>query len=105
MRDHRVDRVISIGAQIALAALVPASARRVPFTYIESATRVTGISAMGMVMERVPWVDRYVQYPHAVNARRRYALRCSTASMSNWSTTPRHPTAVVTVGGNGDFGY
>jgi UDP-N-acetylglucosamine--N-acetylmuramyl-(pentapeptide) pyrophosphoryl-undecaprenol N-acetylglucosamine transferase len=106
MRDHRIDRVISTGAQIALSALVPASARRVPFTYIESATRVTGISATGKVMERVPWVDRYVQYPHAVNARWRYALSVFDGFHVEPVDDPAPiRRAVVTVGGNGDFGY
>lgn len=106
MRDHRVDRVISTGAQIALSALVPASARRVPFTYIESATRVTGISATGKVMERVPWVDRYVQYPHAVNSRWRYALSVFDGfRVEPVDDPPPIRRAVVTVGGNGDFGY
>jgi UDP-N-acetylglucosamine transferase subunit ALG13 len=104
--DHKVDRVISTGAQIALSALVPASTRRIPFTYIESATRVTGVSSTGKVMERVPWVDRYVQYPHAATGKWRYAL----SVFDGFEVEPVDVVrplerAVVTVGGNGDFGF
>ncbi|QKJ20287.1 glycosyltransferase [Microbacterium hominis] len=106
LRDHRIDRVISTGAQIALSALVPASTRRLPFTYIESATRVTGISATGKVMERVPWVERYVQYPHAVNDKWRYALSVFDGFRVEPVEDPAPISrAVVTVGGNGDYGF
>lgn len=106
MRENSVDQVISTGAQIALSALSPASARRIPFTYIESATRVTGISSTGRIMERVPWVNRFVQYPHAVNAKWRYAI----SVFDGFDVEPVDETgalerAVVTVGGNGDFGF
>lgn len=107
LRDHDIDAVISTGAQIALSALLPASHRRIPFTYIESATRVTGISTTGKIMERVPWVRRFVQYPHAVNERWAYAL-----SVFDGFRAEDAPAAdseigrvVVTVGGNGDFGF
>ncbi|MEZ3159174.1 glycosyltransferase [Microbacterium sp. BWT-B31] len=104
--DHDVDRVISTGAQIALSALIPASVRRIRFTYIESATRVTGVSATGRVMERVPWVRRFVQYPHAANDKWGYAL----SVFDGFDIAPAEAPgavqrAVVTVGGNGDFGF
>ncbi|MGC5225259.1 glycosyltransferase [Micromonospora sp. DT81.3] len=106
MRQHSIDRVISTGAQIALSALAPASTRRIPFTYIESATRVTGISSTGRIMERVPWVSRFVQYPHAENAKWRYAI----SVFDGFDVEPVEgigplERAVVTVGGNGDFGF
>lgn len=106
LRRHRVDRVISTGAQIALTALVPASAERVPFTYIESATRVTGVSATGKVMERVPWVERFVQYPHAVNQKWKYALSVFDGFRVEPIDNPNPiRRAVVTVGGNGEYGF
>lgn len=104
--DHKVDRVISTGAQIALSALVPASLRRIPFIYIESATRVTDISATGRIMQRVPWVRRFVQYPHAASDKWQYAL----SVFDGYRVEPVDVVgdikrAVVTVGGNGDFGF
>ena len=106
MQDHSIDRVISTGAQIALSALGPASALRIPFTYIESATRVTGISSTGRVMERVPWVERFVQYPHATSPKWRYAV----SVFDGFAVEPvdevgQLDRAVVTVGGNGDYGF
>ncbi|MGB4779618.1 glycosyltransferase [Microbacterium sp.] len=106
MKDQPIDRVISTGAQVALSALIPASVRRIPFHYIESATRVTGISSTGRVMERVPWVDRLVQYPHATNDKWRYALSVFDGFETE-VVTPVGPIerAVVTVGGNDSYGF
>ena len=72
--EHRIDRVVSSGAQIALSALIPALLRRVPFSYVESATRVTDLSTTGKLVDRIPTVHRYVQYPNRVSGRWGYAL-------------------------------
>lgn len=106
IREHGVDRVISTGAQVALSALLPASVRRIPYIYIESATRVTGLSTTGKVMNRVPWVRRYVQYPHAATERWRFALSVFDRFEVEPADAPQAITsAVVTVGGNGDYGF
>lgn len=106
MKEQRIDRVISTGAQVALSALIPATTRRIPFTYIESATRVSGVSATGRVMQRVPWVHRFVQYPSAVDAKWGYALSVfdgfRAEPVDNVENVAR---AVVTVGGNSTYGY
>ncbi|MFF2371004.1 glycosyltransferase [Agromyces sp. NPDC058110] len=106
--EHGVDRVVSSGAQIALSALLPALARRVPFSYVESATRVTGLSTTGRLIDRIPSVRRYVQYPNRTSDRWGYALsvfdgyRVETVEPAATETVRR---AVVTVGGNGEYGF
>ncbi|MBT2498944.1 hypothetical protein J7E25_07530 [Agromyces sp. ISL-38] len=103
--EHRVDRVVSSGAQIALSALIPALLRRVPFSYVESATRVTDLSTTGKLIERIPTVRRYVQYPGRVSVRWRYALSVFDGFRVERAEPAPITRAVVTVGGNGDFGF
>ena len=104
--DHKVDRIISTGAQIALSALVPASARRIPFTYIESATRVTGVSidreghgarALGRPLRAVP-----ARGDAEVALRPLGVRRIRSRAVDRVRPLER---AVVTVGGNGDYGF
>jgi UDP-N-acetylglucosamine--N-acetylmuramyl-(pentapeptide) pyrophosphoryl-undecaprenol N-acetylglucosamine transferase len=103
---HDVSRVISTGSQIALSALLPALKRKIPFTYIESATRVTDFSATGRVMAAVPSVKRFVQYPSRASEKWKYAL-----SVFDGLAVSEKPRAtnlrkiVVTVGGNGQYGF
>lgn len=103
--EHRIDRVVSSGAQIALSALIPALLHRVPFSYVESATRVTDLSTTGKLVDHIPSVRRYVQYPSRASGRWRYAL----SVFDGFKVEPvgERPItrAVVTVGGNGDFGF
>jgi UDP-N-acetylglucosamine--N-acetylmuramyl-(pentapeptide) pyrophosphoryl-undecaprenol N-acetylglucosamine transferase len=103
--EHRILRVVSSGAQVALSALIPALLRHVPFSYVESATRVTDLSMTGKVIERIPTVRRYVQYPNRVSGKWGYAL----SVFDGFRVEPAEETpikrAVVTVGGNGDFGF
>ena len=103
--EHRIDRVISSGAQIALSALIPALVRRVRFSYVESATRVTGLSTTGKLVDRIPTVHRYVQYPSRVSRRWRYALSVFDGFRVERVEETPITRAVVTVGGNGDFGF
>ncbi|ANJ26290.1 glycosyltransferase [Agromyces aureus] len=134
--EHRVDRVVSSGAQIALSALIPALLRRVPFSYVESATRVTDLSTTGKVIDRIPSVRRYVQYPNRTSERWGYALSVfdgfqveavPSASDPGAGAVPGAGSrssvggggvgvgvgvvagpierAVVTVGGNGEYGF
>jgi UDP-N-acetylglucosamine--N-acetylmuramyl-(pentapeptide) pyrophosphoryl-undecaprenol N-acetylglucosamine transferase len=103
--EHRIDRVVSSGAQIALSALIPALLRRVPFSYVESATRVTGLSTTGKLVDRIPTVHRYVQYPNRVSDRWAYALSVFDGFQVEPVEEAPIARAVVTVGGNGDFGF
>lgn len=103
--EHSVHRVVSSGAQIALSALIPAMLHRVPFSYVESATRVTQLSATGRLLERVPSVRRYVQYPSRATARWGYALSVFDGFRVERGEERPVERAVVTLGGNGEFGF
>lgn len=105
-RATKIDHVYSTGAQMALSAILAAKTFRVPFSYIESGTRVREISATGRVIERVPGVSRYVQYPFAANDRWRFAV----SVFEGFRVVPvdpphRVPRVVVTVGGNAHYGF
>lgn len=103
--EHPVTRVISSGAQIALSALIPAYLRRVPFSYVESATRVTGLSTTGKLIDHIPSVRRYVQYPMRTSSRWGYALSVFDGFRVERAEERSIGRAVVTVGGNGDYGF
>jgi UDP-N-acetylglucosamine--N-acetylmuramyl-(pentapeptide) pyrophosphoryl-undecaprenol N-acetylglucosamine transferase len=103
--EHRIERVVSSGAQIALSALIPALLHRVPFTYVESATRVTDLSTTGRLVDHIPSVRRYVQYPNRASGRWQYALSVFDGFHVERAPERRITRAVVTVGGNGDFGF
>ena len=105
-RAQRIDHVYSTGAQMALSALLAAKSFRVPFSYIESGTRVRELSATGRVIEHVPGIARYVQYPFAANDRWDFAL----SVFEGFEVEPAEPPAgpprvVVTVGGNAHYGF
>lgn len=70
MRDPRaVTAVISTGSAIALAFLPYAAVRGIEAHYIESAARVGQPSLTGRVLETVPGVRLYRQYPHVAGGR------------------------------------
>lgn len=105
-RRERIEHVYSTGAQMALSAMLAAKTFRVPFSYIESGTRVRELSATGRVLARVPGIARYVQYPFAANGRWRYAL----SVFEGFRVVPAAPRpgparVVVTVGGNAHYGF
>lgn len=68
-----VTRAVSTGSGIALGYLPYLAVRGVECHYIESATRVTGPSVTGRVLERVPEVRLYTQYPGWADDRWRYS--------------------------------
>ena len=105
-RRRRVEHVYSTGAQMALSAMLAARAVGVPFSYIESGTRVRELSATGRVLERVPGIHRYVQYPFGANDRWRFAISVFEGFRVE-SAPPRSgpPRVVVTVGGNAHYGF
>lgn len=105
-RANRIDHVYSTGAQMALSAMIAAKTFRVPFSYIESGTRVHELSATGRVISHVPGVARYVQYPLAANDRWSFAL----SVFEGFDVVPAEqsdhvPRVVVTVGGNAHYGF
>lgn len=105
-RRERISHVYSTGAQMALSAMLAAKTFGVPFSYIESGTRVRELSATGRVLARVPGVERYVQYPFAANDRWRFALSVFEGFRVVPSEPPAHPPwVVVTVGGNAHYGF
>ena len=104
--EHRIDRVVSSGAQIALSALIPALLHRVPFSYVESATRVTDLSATGKLVDHIPIGAPLRAVP--VPRLRPVAVRAlGVRRLPGRAAEDERPItrAVVTVGGNGDFGF
>jgi UDP-N-acetylglucosamine--N-acetylmuramyl-(pentapeptide) pyrophosphoryl-undecaprenol N-acetylglucosamine transferase len=58
---HPVTLVLSTGAAVAVPFMIQARRLSIPCHYIESATRVTGPSLSGRILERVPGVHVYRQ--------------------------------------------
>lgn len=56
------DFVLSTGAGLALAMVIPAALWRKKFVYIESVSRFLGPSLTGRILRRIPWVDVYAQH-------------------------------------------
>lgn len=63
LRHQKVERVISTGAGIAVPFLVQAARRGIRAEYVESATRVDGPSVSGRMLELVPGVRCFTQWP------------------------------------------
>jgi UDP-N-acetylglucosamine transferase subunit ALG13 len=107
MRAHKVTRVISTGSQIALSAYLAAKLLRVPFAYVESATRVTELSTTGKILDRVPGVYRYVQHTSAApSSKWRVALSVFDGFNAESTGRPRPiRRVVVTLGGNGEYAF
>lgn len=105
-RRERIEHVYSTGAQMALSAMLAAKTFHVPFSYIESGTRVSELSATGRLLDHVPGVGRYVQYPFAANHHWKFAL----SVFEGFSVVPAvpgqdPPRVIVTVGGNAHYGF
>lgn len=64
LRERGLARVVSTGSGIALGYLPYLAARGVECHYIESAARVGAPSRTGTVLQWVPGIRRYTQYPH-----------------------------------------
>ncbi len=71
--DIEVDRVISTGALAAVPFMVRARLRGIPCHYFESLARVDGPSLTGRLLQWVPGVKLYTQYPAWADRRWRYA--------------------------------
>jgi len=73
MTSQKLTMAVSTGSGIALGFLPYLAARGVECHYIESATRVLGPSLTGQIMQWIPGVHTYTQYPHWANKRWQYA--------------------------------
>jgi UDP-N-acetylglucosamine--N-acetylmuramyl-(pentapeptide) pyrophosphoryl-undecaprenol N-acetylglucosamine transferase len=63
LRTYEVDTVVSTGSAVALPYFALARIRRLRCHYIESAARIDGPSVTGRLMDRIPGVCLYSQYP------------------------------------------
>lgn len=72
MRTQPIDAVVSTGSAIALSFLPYAALKGIQAHYIESAARVGQPSLTGRVLQRVPGIRLYRQYPQVVTGRWRY---------------------------------
>lgn len=73
LSSRKLTRAVSTGSGIALGFLPYLAARGVECHYIESAARVRGPSLTGRILQWVPGVRTYTQYPHWADRRWRYA--------------------------------
>jgi UDP-N-acetylglucosamine transferase subunit ALG13 len=73
LRRYRPDRVVSTGSAIAASFLPVARTLGIACHYIESGTRVSGPSATGRLLERVPGVHCYTQHENWASPRWAYA--------------------------------
>jgi UDP-N-acetylglucosamine--N-acetylmuramyl-(pentapeptide) pyrophosphoryl-undecaprenol N-acetylglucosamine transferase len=69
LAEGSVSRVVSTGSSLAVSALPQAAMRGISAHYIESVTRADAISLSGRMVAAVPWVHRYVQWPHLARGR------------------------------------
>jgi UDP-N-acetylglucosamine transferase subunit ALG13 len=97
-RKKDISAVISTGSGVALAFLPVAAAHRIPAHYIESAARVGPPSLTGRLLQHVPGVRRYRQYPHAAGAGWRYAGSVFDGYEAHDETAPPIRRLVVTFG-------
>jgi UDP-N-acetylglucosamine transferase subunit ALG13 len=104
-RTNTVDRVVSTGSSLAISALPHAAARRIPAHYIESVTRTDGISFSGKMLELVPGVSLYVQWPHLVHGRWRYEGSVLDGFAPHAAEPRPIRRVVVSVGTSGTFGF
>jgi UDP-N-acetylglucosamine--N-acetylmuramyl-(pentapeptide) pyrophosphoryl-undecaprenol N-acetylglucosamine transferase len=97
----RVSCVISTGSGIALSFLPYAALRGIAAHYIESSARVGPPSLTGRVLQRIPGIRLYRQYPHAARGRWRYAGSVFDGFRAVPMPTRPVRRIVVTVGGVG----
>ncbi|HEX5050788.1 MAG TPA: glycosyltransferase [Planctomycetota bacterium] len=99
LKSLRPTRVVSNGASIAVPILAQAAWRGIPAHYIESAARVVGPSMTGKLLQHVPGVRTYTQWPGWASRRWRFAG----SVMDGWEACTEARSApirrvVVTVG-------
>jgi UDP-N-acetylglucosamine--N-acetylmuramyl-(pentapeptide) pyrophosphoryl-undecaprenol N-acetylglucosamine transferase len=108
-RERKITRAVSTGSGIALAYLPYLAARGVTCHYIESAARVTGASATGKLLRRVPGVHTHTQYPHWADPGWHYGGSSFDVYQPQRHEQPRKLSdvvrVVVTVGTAGEFPF
>jgi UDP-N-acetylglucosamine--N-acetylmuramyl-(pentapeptide) pyrophosphoryl-undecaprenol N-acetylglucosamine transferase len=106
-RGRGITRVVSTGSGIALGYLPYLAARGVECHYIESAARVAAPSVTGRVLQRVPRVRRYTQYPGWAGPR--WSFTGSVFDAFRAEPVPARPgdviRVVVTVGTAAEFPF
>lgn len=95
LAGRKVTRAVSTGSGIALGYLPYLAAHGVECHYIESATRVSGPSVTGRVLQWIPKVRTYTQYQSWADERWRYAGSVFDGYES--AAVAREPDAVVRV--------
>jgi UDP-N-acetylglucosamine--N-acetylmuramyl-(pentapeptide) pyrophosphoryl-undecaprenol N-acetylglucosamine transferase len=95
LASRKVTRAVSTGSGIALGYLPYLAAHGVECHYIESATRVSGPSVTGRVLQWIPKVRTYTQYQSWADERWRYAGSVFDGYES--AAVAREPDAVVRV--------
>ncbi len=106
LRKAGVDVVYSTGAAVSLSALPLAPLVGVSPVFIESLARYDRPSAAGRVLERLPWVDRYTQYPRNAGPRWRHEfslLDSFALGQPHAASTPRR--VLVTLGTTRPWGF
>jgi UDP-N-acetylglucosamine transferase subunit ALG13 len=105
LRRHEVSAVVSTGAAIALSFLPLARARGIAAHYIESATRTTGPSLTGRLLQPVPGVRLYTQHPGWAGGRWRWAGSVFDGYEASARPSRRIGRAVVTLGSHPRYGF
>ncbi|MGI9490842.1 MAG: glycosyltransferase [Geminicoccaceae bacterium] len=97
-REERIGTVISTGSAIALSFLPYAALRGVDTHYIESATRFDAPSLTGRLLEKIPRIKLYHQYPHLRRGRWHYSGSVFDRFEVRETSSKPVKRAVVTVG-------
>lgn len=105
LRKHKVDRVFSTGAAIALAVFPVARMFGIPCTYIESAARTSGPSVTGRLVRRLPGVECRTQYREWANERWTYAGSVFDEYAARPTTPPSISQVLVTLGTIKPYGF
>jgi hypothetical protein len=105
-RSKRFDVVASVGAGIAIPALLAARMSRQRAVYIESFTRVTALSKTGKLIKWIPGVERFVQHQGLESRRFRPISPVTTlVNKPAESNLPENRTVLVMLGTHTDFPF
>lgn len=106
LRREGVDVAYSTGATIALAALPLAPLVGVKPVFVESLARADGPSLAGRVLQRLPWVRRYTQYPANAGPRWEHSFSIlDTFALTDPAPATRPARVLVTVGTARPWGF
>lgn len=104
-RSRKFDRVISTGANLAVAFLPVGLMFGAKATYIETATRSDALSVTGRVIDKVPRVQRFVQHRGLANKRWTLAGSVFDGFRAQKFEAPEIKRVVVTLGSNDSYGF